>query len=395
MGRMRTKTVIVLLLIFFSVPFATALSLSGPQISPVTYRPGITMTAHYVVGGTNSPLSAEVDSGGIFSNITITPVINSEFDLFINFPEKERVVPGEYFVAVTVREVPAGQTATIGATVTVSKQIKFKVYSFEKDLQPSLSAFNINEGGNVTFTLGVQSVGYPDIEAVQGKIIVYNANKEKVGGPFITVEKPLKGLESISFTEVFAAHAQPVGSYSAEAVVTYDGKQKIVNTTFLIGNMDVLVKDYTKEVEQGFSEFVVRIASNWAYPLKNVYARLLVDGKELLQTPSINLEPWQEGELKAIMKVDLEPGTYNGLLKIFFEGAFKDIPVTLTVLPLAVVQEPPLPAEEKELQKPQSPFLTMFSSPLFAGGIVVIILIVILASIWHYRTRKRRQGGEF
>ena len=396
---MKNKTAIILFLFLFSflfsLPLVTALSITGPQISPVVYQPGRTLVAHYSVSGTNSPISVDVDSGGVFSNITLGPMANNEFDLIINFPQNERVVPGEYFVGLTIRESVSGQTVGIGATVAVSKQIKFKVYSFEKDIQPSLSAYNINAGGNVTLTLGVQNVGYPDIETVQGKIIVYNATQEKVAGPFITEEKPLKGLDSVSFIQVFDAHAQPVGSYSAQAVVTYDGKQKMVNNTFLIGNMDVLVKNYTTKVEQGFSEFVVRIASNWAYPLKNVYAQLLIGDKELLQTPGMNLEPWQEGELKAIMKVDLEPGTYTGILKIFFEGASKELPITLTVRPSALIQTPSSSTDEKKIPESSSSVLMIISSPLVAGGIVMLILIVILISIWQYRTRNQQQGGDF
>ena len=371
---MKYGILIIVLFFFFLVPLVQGISLSGQKLSPITYRPGITITNHYVISGSDTPIEVVVDKGP-FRDITITPVINNEFDLVINFGADEYVPPGSHSFGLTAREVSdflSEGEGGIGSLTSVSKVFRVEVYSYEKDIRVSLQAANINEGGNVTFQLSVANVGYPNIEKLQGEITVFDQENRELGR-VVTPVKPLKSLKGREFKVPFPASNLPVGEYWAKAVVTYDGKQESANTTFLIGNMDIIVNEYTSELQSGFSEFAVKITNNWGNPLRNVYAKIFVNGQELLQTSSINLEAWQKGELKGIMKVDLRPGSYQGRLGLFFEAAAKEVSIFLTVkAPLSenISSTPPM------VQEPQSLDLGLwvFFSVIVAGIIVAFLL---------------------
>ena len=102
-----------------------------------------------------------------------------------------------------------------------------------------------------------------------------------------------------------------------------------------------------------------------------------------MQTPSIDLSPWQQGSLKAIVNIEKEPGTYNATLQLYFEGEQKEVPIQLTVL--APIQ-PPAPLEmEKELQ-----IAKVFT---FIPAVISTIIILIVISIYLLR-RKRKTGNE-
>ncbi len=91
------------------------------------------------------------------------------------------------------------------------------------------------------------------------------------------------------------------------------------------------MKNYTSQLHPGFSEFTATIKNSWGLPLENVYAKLFIDGIEVLHTPSININPWQNAEINGILKIDLEIGTYPAQLKVFFNNEIKEFPLTISI----------------------------------------------------------------
>lgn len=364
------------------------LSLGSLKISPVMYRPGTMVSNDYTISGTDRPVEVSAHSAGnVFKHVTVSEVVDNRFTLTIDFPKEEYVPPGAYIITVSAREAltPEEQDAGgISALVGVSKTIEVIVYATEKDVNAALTVPNINQGSDLEFQLGVQSVSYADIASVHGEISVYDTQGKELG-KVTTEHKPLPSLEGITFKTPFEASALPVASYSANATVFYDGKQETANANFLIGNMDVLLKDYSKNLTSGFSEFKATVASNWGNPLRNVYAKVFLNDEELLQTPSINLEPWQEGTLKGIMKLDLSPGEHTGILKLFFEGEGKQVPIIVNVLP-ETGPTPTLASTSEVKQEVQEA-----KPSLLVPGIVAFVIFTTLIVIVLLR-RKRREG---
>ncbi len=363
------------------LPMLQALSLSGKLLSPITYRPGETIVNNYLITGAKSPVEVMIDNS-TFHNLSVSEISSDEFDLILNFPEKEYIAPGSYSFGLSVREKQNSSDAGISTLVAVSRVFQVMVYSYEKEIQVSLSVPNINEGGEASFVLTVTSLGYPDINAVQGDVTFYDAQNNLLGKVSTPIQS-LKGLESLSFTGSLDTNALPASNYWARAVVWYDGKEKSANATFLIGNMDILIGNYTSVFQPGFNEFMILVKNNWGNMLRNVYAKLLVQDKELIQTPSLNLEPWQEDTLKGIVKIDLEPGTYPGLLKIFFEGEVKEVPVSITVVN---------PSSE-ETTKNES--VSQPAGKSSAGIIFTVISALVLVLILVYLLMRRGKKGGF
>lgn len=368
------------ILLVLSIPSISALGLAGPKLGTITYQPGFSMTNHYSIIGTDKPIEVSAD-GGILPGISVSEVLDNEFDLIINFPENYYVPPGSYIIGLTVKEVSPPE-AGISSQVAVSKNIEVIVYSYDKDIQASLYAPNINQGKNITFQLGVQSRGYPNIDEVYARINLFNSTRHKLGS-VETERKPLPGLESLSFAPSYDTQLFPSGEYYAEALVFYDGKYKVANATFLIGIMDLILNNYTAEFYPGFNEFEIVVTNGWGNGLRNVYAKLFIESQEIVQTPSIDLGPWEQGRLKAIVNIELQPGRYGALMHLYFESESKEVPVLLRVLPPVQL---PAPLEiEKELQ--------IAKVSVFIPAVLSAVIILLIISI--YLLRKRRKENEW
>ena len=277
----------------------------------------------------------------------------------IRFPD-EFIEPGVYgfSLRVTEKKDPRDLSAGIGTLIAVSKAFTVNVYSHEKALDITLGAGNVNENGTVPFTVDLISRTYSDIDSIWAGITIYDFNNKSVG-KVNTNEGSLGALRSGSLEAFFNTTGLTANTYSATAIVHFDGKQKSAEAEFKIGALDITIKNYTSVLEQGFSEFIVEVVNNWGNRVNNVYAKLFVNGTELLQTPSIYLGSWAEGKLKGIVKIDLEPGEYEAILELFYEGESKEKKIMITVIKSS--------GESKEI---------LFY--LMIAGIVVIVILVTL-----------------
>ncbi|MEK6900534.1 MAG: hypothetical protein AABX05_05400, partial [Nanoarchaeota archaeon] len=121
------------------------------------------------------------------------------------------------------------------------------------------------------------------------------------------------------------------------------------------------------------------VKNNWGHRLRYVYAKRSLDGAELLQTPTINLEPWQESELKGLIKVELAPGIYAGKIKLFYENEDKEIPVTIKVL-----------KSEEEKISPEDSFKNNLLISLLVGLVAVLSLVF---AYFIYNKNKGHKNG--
>jgi|GEM_PF-2159260 len=385
------KIVFIFILISLCLGYAfsaSALGLSGKQIGVVVYKPGTTFTNSYEVSGSSKNVVAEI-SGGPFKGLKTTPIVDGKFDMILDFPADEYIPPGEYVLGLTVREatpkIADGEDGGgIGALTAVSKKVRIIVYAYEKDVGASLDIPNINQGSKTAVNLGVGSVSYKDIDSVKGEIILYDDATRTELMRKKTTEKSLKSLKSVKFKETFDTEKLEAKKYLVRSMVTYDGITKEVNSTYLIGNMDLQLKDYSKELVQGYSSFSVKVVNNWGNELKNIKAKLFLDGDELLETPTISLGAWQEGELKGIVKVDLKPNLYKGELQLFYEGESKKVPIEINVVKSTEA------AVSAGVQQPKS--TEESNNWIF---ISVAILILVIGVVLYLKKRRGESTDEF
>jgi|SRR3989344_107887 len=352
--------ILIMVIFLLLIPSAPAISVMGQQLSPILYVAGKTITNHYVITDTNYPIEVLL-KGQLIEYINISEVENNQFDMTLSFPEK-LIDPGIYTFTLSINEAPGNNGNTLGTKLSVNKNFQILVYSNEKELEPSFSATSVNINETVQFTISLESRGYQDIERVNAEITVYDTNDKELG-KIETKEVPLPALEKAYFRDSFKTEGLPAGIYHAKANVFYDGKMKSVNTSFKIGAMELLLKNYTSTINPGFNEFKFLVENNWGNPLGNVYAKLFINDTEILQTPTIALDAWKEGELKGIARVDLLPGIYLGRVQLFYEDQNREMPLNFTVVEIIS------PVIKEEISN---------SWIYFSLGAVLIILLIII-----------------
>ncbi len=371
--------VFLLFALLVTLPLVSGLSLAGKKLSPVIYKQGSAITNEYTIFGTANPVKVKLDSG-IFGGISVTDVADDAFELRISFPEDEYIPPGIHSFALTVEEdVPP--SGGISSSVTVSKNFEVIVYSYDKEIQSSLSVPNRNEGSNITADLHVQSMGYPTIEAVYAEIAILSPEGMLLDSA-VTETRRLPGLETTAFKVQFDTDSYPAGTYLAEAAVNYDGKTQKNNATFLIGNMDVQLLNYSSVLETGYAQFSAQVKSNWGNPLRDVHAALMLGAVEVVRTPSIILKPWEKGTLSAVAAVDFPPGNYTGELIIFFEGEQKQFPADVEILERE--EQPAQPVEEELRQAGRFTLIPL-----------IIAAVLLMAALGWYLWKKTHIEGEW
>jgi len=376
------KVIFLLIIFILFFPSVESIGLGGMKLSPIMYVPGNSIVNHYYIIDTSMPVAITV--GGSFGNyVNVTPAINNEFDFIINFPEKP-IPSGTYSLSLNVAEVAAEGDNTINSLTSVSKQFIVEVYSMDKLIIASLSAPSVNENGTIHFAVDLQSITYSDIDSVGAKIIISNLNNVTLAEVNTNrISLPALGHETI--TASFNTTGLRPAEYFARAYIDYDGKQKRSDASFRIGNMDLILLNYTKYLEQGFSTFQVKVFNNWGNPLRNVYAKFTLNDdilRSLLQTPSINLEPWQEGILEGIVKVDIPAGEHKGIIQLVYEGEQKEEPIQFTVkevIPVAVEKV----KDDLELIKKNMIIQVM--------TVVMILLIILIIFLFKMTYNKYNQ----
>ncbi len=375
-------------LILFSLllPIVHALGLTGAKLRMIIYEPGKSITNTYTLSDTDKEVDVVLSTNPALQEyISLTPVINNQFDLVIQFPQGIYPPPGRYELSIraTEREVEgSGASAFVG----VVKSIPIEVYSWNKDIHPNIGVENVNQGTPLRITAGATSRTYNDIDAVYAELKVRNPSGKEIGTR-TTNTLPLKALQSTTLsTTPFETTGLTQGEYSIEGTFFYDGLSQSTTTIFLIGILDLVLKEYTTTLTQGFSEFTIVLYNNWGNDLTNVYAKLFIDGKEILQTPTTSIGPWKTAEMKSIINVDFAPGTYSGELELFYEGKTKKVPVTLTVKEKSA-ESMVGKAVETPTEDSGNNGLTSF----LLAVIVVLFLVICGGVIWFIF--QRRGGG--
>jgi len=354
--------IVVLVLL---IPDIHALSLTGELLSPIIYEKGKVIRNHYLIEGTDRETNVSL-SGDLLEYISIENLNHDSFDLVIQFPQVY-ITPGIYWFGLTVRELPVAEEG-MSSLVSVSRKFKVEVYSDEKAVDVSLSAQDVNQGTIVPLTMTVTSRGYKDINQIWGEISILDQTGKQIGW-VKTPTKPLPALAAETITAEFNTSTIPAAEYRAFGILHYDDKDKKANTTFRVGNVDLILLNYTSVVEPGFNTFTMQIMNNWGNELNDVFGKVFVHDAELLHTPSIDLEPWQKGILQGIIKIELEPGVYNGSINLFFEGEQKEVPIQLSVL------APLLPLVGQATAQPSS---FPYGWVIGLGAVIILLIIVII-----------------
>ncbi len=319
--------IVVFLLIFASSVYG--LGLRGNHLSPIIFEPGKKIINHYQIEGADKEVKVSL-GGDLLKYVTVTEVVNNQFDLIIEMPEK-LPEPGFYSFSLHANEIGSPEESGVGSLLSVSLRFEVEVPPYGKAISISFDIPDVNEHQLVPFSVSVASKGLEDITSLKGSIIIYDLKNKSVASLNLK-GKPLSALASTSLSASLPPDKLSAGKYWAEAVVNYDGEEKMAQDVFKIGNLDLILVNYTSQLEQGFSEFYVLVENNWGNPIQIAYATVSINGTELLTTPSLSLGPWQKGELKGILRADFLPGDYSGAIQLFYDDLSKTENTIFTIV---------------------------------------------------------------
>src|SRR3989344_3073128 len=325
---------VILFCIFASSVYG--LSLRGDHLSLIIFEPGKKIVNHYIIEGTDKEVKVSL-GGEIIQYVRVTEVANNQFDLIIEVPEI-LPEPGSYSFSLHVTETGSQEESGVGSLLSVSLNFLVEVPPHGKAISASFDIPDVNEHKSVPISINVKSKGLEHIAMLRGQVTIYDLENNSVA--FVNLkEKPLAALSSVSLSTSLPPDKLAAGKYWAEAVINYDGEEKIARDEFKIGNLDLLLINYSDSLEREFGDFWAIVENNWGNPIQTVYAIISINGTELLTTPTITLEPWQRDSLKGILRTDFAPGDLNGTIQLFYDDLSKTENVMFTIFePVTEVQ---------------------------------------------------------
>ena len=313
------------------------LSLQGNHLSPIIFEPGKKIVNHYAISDTDKEVKLSL-GGDLIEYVTITEVVNNQFDLIIEVPET-LPEPGSYSFSLQANEIGNPKKPGVGSLLSVNLRFLVEVPPHGKAISVSFDIPDVNEHEPIPISVNIVSKGLENINLLTGKVTVYDQENLSVASLNLK-GKPLLALASTTLSANIPADKLSPARYWAKAVVNYDGEEKIAQDAFKIGNLDLILVNYTSQLETEFGEFNALVENNWGNPIQIAYATVSIAGNELLTTPTIFLGPWQKGELEGILKTDFVPGNYSGSIKLFYDGLSKTEEVIFTIV------EPPTEVQE-------------------------------------------------
>lgn len=366
----KRKNVLLFVIICMLLPSVHALNLVGNRLSPITFEPGKVIVNHYSIEETNKKV--EVTLGGEMSKYArVTEVVDNKFDLIIEVPEI-LPEPGSYRFSLHAKEVGSTDGSGIGSLVSISLIFLVEVPPRGKEIGLSFIIPDVNEHEPVPVSVNIESKGLEKIDSLKGSVTFYNEKNDSMAHLALK-EQSLTPLSSTSLSAALPADTLSTGKYWAEAVISYDGREKKAYDNFKIGYLDLLLINYSSYLEQEFGEFWAIVENNWGNTIQSAYAVVSINGQELLTTPTVVLGPWKQEELKGILRTDFAPGNYSGKIQLFYESLSKEQNVTF------IIYEPLV--EES----------TSSISIVIAGVIFILITVILMFFLlWKKKSAGRR-----
>ncbi len=361
--------IVVFLLLFASSAYG--LGLRGNHLSPIIFEPGKKMVNHYQIDGTDKEVKVSL-GGDLLKYVTVTEVINNQFDLIIEMPET-LPEPGSYSFSLHANEIGSPEESGVGSLLSVSLRFEVEVPPHGKAISISFDIPDFNEHQPIPFSVNIVSKGLENINSLTGTITVYDLKNNSVASLHLK-GKALPALASTTLSASLPPDKLSPATYWAEAVVNYDGEEKMAQDAFKIGNLDLILVNYTSQLEQGFAEFHALVENNWGNPIQIAYATVSINGTELLTTPSLSLGPWQKGELKGILRTDFLTGNHTGSIQLFYDGLSKIENVTFIIVE-------PLTEEQEDLS------VTLM---IIFGISLLVIIGLIIGWVWIKKRNKNK-----
>ncbi|MEM4711262.1 MAG: hypothetical protein QXL18_04930 [Candidatus Woesearchaeota archaeon] len=292
--------------------------------------------------------------------------------------------PGTYEVMFGGREYKNVE-GTVGGLAAVASRVTILSLYEGKYPQFSVSANDIGIGETTNITISIENYGYEDIQYAYSIIQVYDPENNLVATlntNAVNVPSKKKSLQPSISTAQFISknyNLRP-GIYTIKAKLIYDNSElpEEKTITFRVGTLTVNIVDWNKIIYSNVTnKFIIKIESDWAGEIKDVYAKVYtMDGT--LKSPNLDIQKFETAELETYWDVKKTPlGNQTVTIEVFYEKKSTKKEVIVEVVP------PIGPGVEKPTQ----------ISVLTIGIIVLVVLIVINIYLFLFRKKESKENN--
>ncbi|MFH1592235.1 MAG: hypothetical protein ABIB47_02625 [Candidatus Woesearchaeota archaeon] len=345
-----------------------------PSSYNLDFRPNLEETYQFKITDASQQLELKLEGDlSNFATLDKKTIVSGEtFNVILKLPE-EIDIPGKHSIFATATEV-SGTGGNIAAMGRVKGLIIVNVPFQGKYINPphlSISDTNVNE--KTQTRIDVQSFGTEDIDELYGVIDVFDMEDNKLASSVTNVVS-LASLQRVTLESEVDTTDLVAGEYKAKGLVFFDDQSQETNEAlFKVGELNVKLNNYTKEVFTGqINKFDVTVESGWNNLIKSLFVEVRVfdEGSEVanFRTVPEKLDPWEIKTVTGFLDAsDLDPANYDIELIVNYEGS-------------TTVEKGSLLVKRREGE----------ISPTLLVLIVVGVLIVLTNVYWFLKVKKKK-----
>lgn len=250
-----------------------------------------------------------------------------EKELTFDFNPPADISPGAHMAEVVVVEdvqVSQNGKASVGASLGVATQVALFVPYPGKYLEGELNV--AGDESSKKFIIALNSRGQDAIQSAKAEIVIYDAQGNEVNRT-TTDEISLAAGESKEITGEWKVD-KPTGQYTAKAVLTYDGKQVLLQKDFQVGEK---ILDLQRIYVDGFklgdiAKFNMVVQNKWNEPINGAYAEMRVFDNAMSQIADFKSATYDIPQgVQTTMNYywdtkDVSAGTYNANVILYYNN---------------------------------------------------------------------------
>jgi hypothetical protein len=339
---------IIFVVLFLFLPGVLALGIA-PGRTTVDFVPGLVKDVSVtILNSEQKDIDLIVSAQGelqdyiSFSETTIH-MTSDEISHPLNYQLRlpQTLEPGLQTADVIVVELPGRFVQTgemsVGAAVALLTQVHVNVPYPGKYAEADMNVMP-KKDANVEFYVPVFSRGEFTLTSVKAKIEIYNSPGELIA-TVGTNEVSIEGGGRQELAAVWDASNVASGTYKAKATVLWDEGVTTIEKEFKIGEKHLILENIeVNDFSLGdIAKFEILVANTWGEAIKDVYAEMIVLGKDgnvlaSFKSPTSDVSPDDKTLLLAFWDTNgVLEGDYDSVLNLVYEETKEPTTLTLDV----------------------------------------------------------------
>ncbi len=402
------KFLISILIIILLSNFVFAIGIS-PTHAKIALKPGETKTMTFDIikhVGTHADFTFIGDKevlSGFDANPKRVPIPNRDNLVTITYTYPQNLSRGGYFgTSLIIEEVRVIEGSAVGGRAAVGVPISIFLQFLGKYGDAKFDAKDAKINQPVEFDVTINNWGTENFNSASGLITVFDSQNNKLA-ELRTENVPVAPMETKVLKVFWDSAGYPKGNYYATANVTFDELKQNLNDTFRIGELNVTIINFTRQVYQNtIANFYVTVKNEWNDPLDNLFADVTIkNGTQTISTFTASektINSWETKNMKGFFNTfDIPAGNYDASISLSFnekgssENHHANAEGGIEVLPYTPPKQN-LTANEslKQIEEPTNSYFTTTNMMLF----VMLLLFLFNIIIFIIKRREEREEDE-